>query len=155
MMKQELGIGSWFLLKVIAGRNRSRKRCGRRHRGWHGRQTGAWSAHTVAGASSVSRASADPSSWRVSYDASSLWGSLPFLLCKETSDPSRPPGGSLLNSLNVLCPFYELVLGNLLIKLPVVSQGLLKFLFALKNDLSLLSVLSIRNILFPNSQDCE
>lgn len=80
---------------------------------------------TLPGAASVSRASADPSSCCFSHNASpSLWGFLPSLLCKGTSYPSRSPGGTLLNSLNVLFPFHELVLGNLLIKLPVVSQGL-------------------------------
>lgn len=32
------GFGSWLLLKVTEGRNRSRKRCGHCLRGWHGRQ---------------------------------------------------------------------------------------------------------------------
>lgn len=51
-----------------------------------------------------------------------LSGVFPSFLFEETSDPSRPPSGFLLNSLNAWFPFYEL--GNLLIKLPVVFQGL-------------------------------
>lgn len=114
-MYQELGVWSWLLLKVTAVRNRSRERCGHCHRGWQGR---------CPVCTYLSRGLLCQQSQCLSILLEGLTQCLSFPVGLPSLRPQLFPRGSLLNSLNIRFPFYELVLGNLFINLPVVSQGL-------------------------------